>query len=52
MDQFNPPVAAPAPAPHEPDPLHERLAELDLDALSPREALERLYELKALLRKD
>ena len=51
MDLFNAPIAAPPPAHHESDPLHDRLAELDLDALSPREALERLYELKALLRK-
>ena len=28
------------------DPLHERLATIDVDALSPREALEILYELK------
>jgi len=33
----------------EPDPLHAAIADLDLDALSPREALEILYRLKALL---
>ncbi len=32
-----------------PDPLRERLAELDPDALSPRGALDLLYELKKLL---
>jgi hypothetical protein len=31
-----------------PDPLRERLAQLDLDALSPRDALALLYELRAL----
>ncbi len=40
--------AAPAAAEVEPhDPLRERLAELDVDALAPREALALLYELKA-----
>lgn len=33
----------------EPDPLHAALTELDPDRLSPREALEALYRLKALL---
>jgi DNA mismatch repair protein MutS len=28
------------------DPLHERLAAIDADALTPREALDLLYELK------
>jgi len=32
-----------------PDPLHHALAELDPDRLSPREALEAVYRLKALL---
>jgi DNA mismatch repair protein MutS len=36
----------PAPLPH---PVMEALADLDPDALSPREALEKLYELKRLL---
>jgi DNA mismatch repair protein MutS len=30
-----------------PDPLRERLAEIDVDGLSPREALELLFELNA-----
>jgi DNA mismatch repair protein MutS len=46
MDLFNAPLPAPAPA-VEPDPLAERLAHLDVDALSPRDALQVLYELKA-----
>ena len=40
------PEAAPEPEPH---PVVESLAALDPDALSPREALEKLYELKRLL---
>jgi DNA mismatch repair protein MutS len=32
-----------------PDPLHAMVAALDLNCLSPREALDRLYQLKALL---
>ena len=32
-----------------PDPLHTALARLDVDALSPREALDQLYELKRLV---
>ena len=40
--------AATLPAPPAPDPLHAALAELDIDALSPREALDRLYALKRL----
>jgi DNA mismatch repair protein MutS len=42
------PAAAPAP---EPDALRERLTEVDPDALSPRQAHELLYDLKALLRR-
>ncbi|MBS63184.1 DNA mismatch repair protein MutS [Salinisphaera sp.] len=41
----------PAPAenkPAEPDPVHEALAELDCDELTPREALELLYRLKRM----
>jgi DNA mismatch repair protein MutS len=41
--------ADPPPAPEEIDPLQAALAELDPDRLSPREALEALYRLKALL---
>jgi DNA mismatch repair protein MutS len=41
--------ADPPPAPEEIDPLHAALAELDPDRLSPREALEALYRMKALL---
>jgi DNA mismatch repair protein MutS len=42
----------PEPAPEaEPHPAMESLATLDPDALSPREALEKLYELKRLLEK-
>jgi DNA mismatch repair protein MutS len=40
------PPAAPVAAP--PSPAEERLRELDPDALSPREALSLLYELRAL----
>ena len=32
----------------EPDPIHEALAELDCDELTPREALEMLYRFKRL----
>ena len=41
--------AAPAPAPKT-DPLAERLADVQPDALSPREALDLIYELKRLAR--
>lgn len=40
--------AAPAPPDDEPDPLLEALAAVEPDQLSPREALEVLYKLKAL----
>jgi DNA mismatch repair protein MutS len=40
--------AATLPEPEAWDPLHVALEALDVDALSPREALERLYELKKL----
>jgi DNA mismatch repair protein MutS len=43
-----PPDDVPAPA-DQPDPLHTALAELDPDRLSPREALDALYRLKAML---
>ncbi|AHF04977.1 DNA mismatch repair protein MutS [Marichromatium purpuratum 984] len=43
------PAAAPTPEPPAPDPLHEALEALDPDALSPREALDALYRLRALL---
>lgn len=43
------PEAEPAPPPAA-DPLRERLAALDPDALSPRDALAALYELRALAR--
>ena len=43
---FDPP-ATPAPVP--PSPLEQTLAELDPDELSPREALQQLYQLKSLL---
>jgi DNA mismatch repair protein MutS len=39
----------PLPAADELDPLHAAMTELDPDRLSPREALEALYRLKALL---
>src|SRR6185437_15837576 len=42
--------AAPAPAPQPADRFTQALDELDPDALSPREALEALYRLKALRR--
>ncbi|MDE2041801.1 MAG: DNA mismatch repair protein MutS, partial [Alphaproteobacteria bacterium] len=35
---------------HKPDPLHAALGALDVDALSPRDALEALYRLKGLAR--
>lgn len=41
--------AAALPEPEARDPLHVALEALDVDALSPREALDRLYELKRLL---
>ena len=46
-----PPVASPAPAPPPaaPDPLQVALAALDPDGLTPREAHEALYRLRALL---
>jgi DNA mismatch repair protein MutS len=47
-------AAKPAPAasvtPAEPDPLRTALAAIDPDELTPREALEALYRLKAALR--
>ncbi|MBK1709381.1 MULTISPECIES: DNA mismatch repair protein MutS [Marichromatium] len=46
------PAAAPTPEPPAPDPLHEALEALDPDALSPREALDALYRLRALLTTD
>ncbi len=46
VDLFAPPPAAPAP---EPSAVEAALATIDADALSPREALEALYRLKALL---
>lgn len=48
VDLFAPPPAAAAAEP-EPDPLAEALAAIDPDALSPREALDALYRLKALV---
>jgi DNA mismatch repair protein MutS len=53
LDLFAPPGTAPdeetaAAAPAGPDALRELLGATDPDALSPREALERLYELKRL----
>jgi DNA mismatch repair protein MutS len=51
MDLFAQPMPAPAASASEtpvPDPLRDRLAQLDLDALSPREALALLYELHTL----
>ena len=41
--------AAAMPEPQAADPVHEALASLDVDALTPREALDRLYELKRLV---
>jgi DNA mismatch repair protein MutS len=53
MDLFAQPMAAAAAASASnaaamSDPLRERLTQLDLDALSPREALALLYELRTL----
>jgi len=47
-------AATPAPAPEAPppDPLRERLARVHPDSLSPREALDLVYELKALARAE
>jgi DNA mismatch repair protein MutS len=47
VDLFAP---APAPATPEPSAMEAELARVDPDALTPREALEALYRLKALLR--
>jgi DNA mismatch repair protein MutS len=44
-------MAAPAPARWGPSPTDEALKALDLDGMSPREALEALYRLKSLLGK-
>jgi len=47
--------APPPPGKTEPtaaDPLRNALDEIDPDALSPRQALERLYQLRSLLKKD
>jgi DNA mismatch repair protein MutS len=44
-------AAAPQPAEPEPSPLAAALARLDPDMLSPKEALQALYELKSLQRK-
>ena len=41
-------AAAPAPAPARPEPLRAALADVHPDALSPREALDLLYRLKAI----
>ena len=46
---FSGTAAEDSPAAEQSDPLHEALAEMDPDRLSPREALEALYRLKALL---
>jgi DNA mismatch repair protein MutS len=43
------PAEEPAEPSDQPDPLHTALAELDPDRLSPREALDALYRLKALV---
>ncbi len=45
-------AAPPAPAAAGPDRLRERLREIDPDEVSPREALELLYELSALARES
>ena len=46
------PVAAPAQAAPAPDPLRERLAEINPDDLTPRDALELVYALRAKLDDD
>jgi DNA mismatch repair protein MutS len=44
-------ASAPAPAPRAgPGPAEAALADLDLDGMSPREAMDALYRLKAMLR--
>ncbi|THU05254.1 DNA mismatch repair protein MutS [Lampropedia puyangensis] len=51
-DLFSAPLATDMPlteAPMQPSAVEQRLAELDVDALSPREALEQLYQLKETL---
>ncbi len=50
MPLFAAQVSTPQPTPH--DPLHEALAALDPDALSPRDAHAALYRLKNLLNDD
>jgi DNA mismatch repair protein MutS len=49
-DSGQPDLFSPSPAPEAPaaDPLHEALADLEPDTMSPREALEALYALKKL----
>jgi DNA mismatch repair protein MutS len=44
------PAAAATPEPERPDPLREILASIDPDSLTPREALEALYRVKAAAR--
>ena len=46
---FDAPTEA-APAPHVPDPVAQQVGHLDPDTMSPREALDALYELKRLAR--
>jgi len=52
LDLFNAPAAPPPAHASEADPLRDRLSGVDLDALSPREALQLLYELQATARKS
>jgi DNA mismatch repair protein MutS len=48
LDLFAAATTSAAPAPATPDPLQQRLEATDLDALTPRAALDLLYELKRL----
>jgi DNA mismatch repair protein MutS len=49
VDLYAPPPAAPA---AEPSAVERELASIDPDALTPREALDALYRLRALLARD
>ncbi|MDE2625092.1 MAG: DNA mismatch repair protein MutS, partial [Betaproteobacteria bacterium] len=51
-DLFAPPPAAPASEPPPPHPALDALRDLDPDALTPRDALQRLYELVRQARED
>jgi DNA mismatch repair ATPase MutS len=49
---FDVDVEIPSEQPSEPSEVETELAQMDIDALTPREALQRLYELQAKVRND